>query len=153
MDQSFHQILHYNMYEIPRYTYHLDSGNISLNLLNLYCTGPDINDELYPGLQYYKAVCFFDSTREVSKDRYMIYAFGVFMEYPAYTPTYTGSWYFRSDYTYYGNNLYNYDNDTVYVKLYPVTMGENFYAPLRFESLGGASNVLNISFRKPDPFP
>ena len=159
-DEFYHEggpagtLLQLSMYEIPGYTYHLDSGSIDWSRLSLYCTGPDIDNGSFSGLQYFKAVCFIDSTREVSRDRYMIYAFGVFMEYPVYqNPDYSSGLYFISYFRYYGGNLNGYDKDTVYVRLYPVTMGEEFYSPLRFESLGASSNIIGIYVPHTDPMP
>lgn len=147
-------VLQYDMYSITGYTFHLDSGYFtSSTIVNILCTGPDLSKVPEMNYYYYKAVCFFDSTREVSRDRFLIYTFGVFTSFPKEYYPYTDQPYYKSQYPGFGQNLDNYDKDSIYIRIYPVSMGEEFYAPLRFESLGKPSNVIGIYVSFPDPWP
>ena len=147
-------VLQYDMYSIPRYIFHLDSGDfVSSSIITVLCTGPDLSKISESNYYYYKAVCFFDSTREVSRDHFLIYTYGTFSSFPKEYFPYTDQPYFKSAYPEFGQNFDSYHKDSIYIRLYPVTMGEETYAPLRLESLGGASNVIGIYFPKTDSFP
>lgn len=134
--------LAFGMYEIPDVTYHLDSGIFDpQDMAEIYIYGSIEGDGNYADTVYYyhQVICFIDSIAGVSNENYFTYRFGIWTEwYPDTT---------RYIHTHEIPDLRSFDKDSVYIRIYPVTKGDDPFAPLRREAMGLPSNIIRIPLK------
>jgi hypothetical protein len=133
-------LLNYNLFEIPGYVYQLDSGLYLGEYQECFIFCPLPFENQGTSYKYYNLVCFFNDQSSVSKDDYLFYYFGL-VNFYQFTQIQYEPPFIRIPEVY---ALSSYMADSIYIRIYPVSQCESPYAPLRFESLGGPSNVIGF---------
>ena len=134
--------LSYGMYQIPDVIYHIDSGEFDpQNYGEVYVYGTISNDDDYPDTVYYyhQVICFMNEDPDVSSENYLYYRFGIYTSFDM-----SG---FRHIRAHEIPELRNYEKDSLYIRIYPVSKGDDPFAPLRPEAMGTPSNTIRIAIR------